>query len=541
MHAHAVVSFSACLALVGISTAQIAGSFQTSGEGCPDDSLLYEAFDGGAFDLAGMQLEWFPNGQLGYVAIASPGAMLPTAGGSDLMSGDEEVLFPPTLNFAFPYPTGNGSTQNIDVSSNGYVYLESGTILDTRPVIDLLEFRNETPSFAVFGGDWDPSSGGNVWFNQNASTAWITWENVMPFSGGVVRTFQAQLHSDGRVSFVYDSQPAPAMPTLVGWSGGGGRDDDGSADFSAGPIDMGPASGPLTISVPPARLPITGHTFDIDVDNVPADATVAALLLGAFPLQVDLDALGMTGCDLLTAADIGAIPITLTAPIGTVALPLPTTPGTAGLVIETQAAAIAPSVNTFGVSTSNAATMTVGDIAPVIVRAQGVDNFNADTTQGFWRVVNAGSTPITNLRLSWIGSSVPNTNYFDTAQINMANRFDGGNSTTPLCLGTYRNDSDTTVGLAYGGTLVSPCNPANNTGWVGSVLGLSAGQYRILDFSFAHFDPGEVFEFDADTDPGPGSGAAMAGLVVTVTLAGGATRTGELAMVDPVTAEVVLP
>ena len=57
------------------------------------------------------------------------------------------------------------------------------------------------------------------------------------------------------------------------------------------------------------------------------------------------------------------------------------------------------------------------------------------------------------------------------------------------------------------------------------------GDYRTLNFAFTDFNPGEVFEFDADVDGGPANGGAMAGLRVTIKLADGSTRQGELARI----------
>ena len=62
-----------------------------------------------------------------------------------------------------------------------------------------------------------------------------------------------------------------------------------------------------------------------------------------------------------------------------------------------------------------------------------------------------------------------------------------------------------------------------------------------MSFTFTSFNTGDVFELDIDTDGGAGvNGGSMAGMVVTVTLLGGTTRTGELQFIDTNTSRLDL-
>lgn len=542
---HFALAVVLCGTLTDRAPGQIAGSFDLAGEGCPNASLLYEQFAPRTFDLGGTAMGWFPNGTLGYLITSLPSGFLPFGNGLDLGMAANSISAPLNLGFTFPYPTGQRGTAQIEVSSNGYIYLEPGTIASSRccngnrEVLD--SFLRDTPSFALFGMNLDPGSGGRVWFDTAPGVAYVTWDAVPEALSSSLNTCQIQLFSDGRVQMEWRTVSNLGYTTLVGWSGGNGVDDDGPVDLSALlPFDMGPSSGPLTISAPRGVLPTTGQSFAIDVTNVPADAVAGAMLIGTAARNLDLSPLGMPDCFLLSNANIAAEALAITAPATTFSLTFPTTPGTAGLRVELQAATLAPSVNAFGLSTSNRGTLTVGDISPVIVRADGPDSFNDDRSSGFWQVINATSLSITSLTLDWSSAPAPNNRYvFDTNEGNMADRFDGGLSTTPLCIGTYRNGSDTTTGLAYTGSSTSPCDGRSLTGWTGAIL-TAPGTYRRLNFQFNGFGPAEVFEVDIDTDGGPSNGGAMAGLGVSVTLSDGTTRSGRLATVSTERSQVNL-
>jgi hypothetical protein len=526
--------------------AQIGGSFVSTGQGCPDASLLYEQFAPGSFDLSGApSVDWIPNGQLGYVVTRGLGRFLPTAGGTNLGLVDESISAPVALGFSFPYPTGQGSTTQIEVSSNGYVYLEPGTITTPRCCdgagASFRSFRNATPSFAVLGMDLNPGNGGVVWFNSAPGVAYVTWDQVPEDQTLGINTFQIQFTAGGNVTMVWTNAATLTHTALVGWSGGGGVEDQGPFDFSsATAFNMGPSSGPLTIEAPLTRIPLVGQSFRLDLRNVPPNALAGGLLSGLQQQDIPLDPLGMPDCRLLVSNDFLAFPLTLTPPTGVLTIPIPATPALAGVVLETQATVIAPAINALGVSTSNRGTLTIGNIEPVVVRARGADSQNDDDTQGFFQIANATPFRIVSLRLDFVRSTVPNALYFDTNEIGMADRFDGGNSRTALCRGTYRNASDVTVGLDYASSIASPCGGTSRTGWVGSNFVGTAGSVRTLDFLFTGFDPGEVFEFDADTDGGPGNAGALAGLVATVRLSNGSVRTGQLLRITHELAQVNL-
>lgn len=126
----------------------------------------------------------------------------------------------------------------------------------------------------------------------------------------------------------------------------------------------------------------------------------------------------------------------------------------------------------------------------------------------------------------------------------MGSVFEGGNSANPSCLGTYRNNSHVTTGLVFDPTCTipaTPCDPAANTGWIGTNAGANVDDWRTLQFRFTDFQAGEFFEFDCDTDGGQGiTGSDMEGMRVTVVLSDNTVLTGTLATIGFQKSQVIL-
>jgi hypothetical protein len=163
------------------------------------------------------------------------------------------------------------------------------------------------------------------------------------------------------------------------------------------------------------------------------------------------------------------------------------------------------------------------------VSAEGIDSFNSDVTGGFWKVRHNDPSRAPIARVIFDGTS--NGMVFDTDQTGMADLFEGGNSLVPGCKGTYRNGSDVTTGLVYDAlntVTATPCDPAANTGWIGTNE-LSTDSFQTLEFRFGSFSAGSTFEFDVDTDGILGnSGEWMAFMTITVELTDGTILTGTL-------------
>ncbi len=181
----------------------------------------------------------------------------------------------------------------------------------------------------------------------------------------------------------------------------------------------------------------------------------------------------------------------------------------------------------------------------------GLDTFNADSGSGLFSVATLpefGGSSILSMTMELAGNLV-----FDTDERNMAGEFWNGNATACSAGNTYRNRSDSSVGLDYAhawNNLSSLCaGTRQNAGceaWrpIGST-GLHAFGALTWRFIPGQFRAGKTFEFDCDVDafndpnhPRVG-GADLEGTQVTfeIDVGGGQIEyvTGYLLRVGPVT------
>ncbi len=529
--------------------AQSIGTVAFDGTGCPRRSnAIYELFTGGTFDLSQRALRWSPNGEGAFAVEDSTGAttFLPFGdahpGSTSLNEGLQHhtVSAPLPLGFTYPVPGHATGYDHVTLAPKGYIVFglaQTSFCCSGSSGLPLILAGN--PAFAVFGQYlmvdpvWSPT--GTIWHATDTvggrQVAYFTWDGVNdsfedpPFS----TTCQLQLWDDGACEMIWGSVHISHRPVLVGWSAGGGQPDYGPIDFTTDlPFDDSYPADPLTMSTAFAHRPTIGLPFTIDIANVPATTSLAALLVSASSADIDLELIGMPDCSLLVGSTFASIPIPIASPTTAITLDF-FGPNSGAIAFEAQAAVLAPTINAFGVATSNRASIFVGERDPVIVTATGPNSSNNVTTSGFWKIVNGSDLDIVGVRMDWSTSNSPLTQdyRFDTREPNMADRFDGGNSTLPGCGGTYRLNSDVTTGLDYAASIVSPCDPNARTGWVGTNQ-VGTGMYQTLDFAFTSFEPGDVFEFDCDTDGNPSTGDDMVGLEVTITFANGSVRSGHL-------------
>ena len=157
----------------------------------------------------------------------------------------------------------------------------------------------------------------------------------------------------------------------------------------------------------------------------------------------------------------------------------------------------------------------------VQVSAAGGNSFNADTQNGFFSITNPTSQPITRVRLEMVGGMD-----FDFAQVGMADRFDGGNSSATGCRGTFRGGSDVAAGVDYARNPASPCDPTARQAHVETG---DRSTTLTLPFAGGLFHSGVRLHWDVDTDGGPGvHGGHMVGMRVTIDFANGDRRSGVL-------------
>lgn len=492
----------------------------------------------------------------------------------------------------------------VDVSSNGYLYANSGAFTSNLCCsANLTTIAGApTPIIGLLGEDLNPSSAGAVFLEtDNTATARITWLGVPEFGTTNNNDIQAILNADGSFMLSYSVAFQPGGNTFVGWSpgadlGGVPANDPGAADLSTStasgaaandmvyelfdnttnPLDLAGSTvlfapngngsydavsiplifvTPLTPVTPPfigfTGIPAIGQNATLTVDNLPGDTIAAAALIGTTQTALPLDLLGATGCSLLVDGVFAAPAMNLAVPSATLPLTISNNPGTVGLVFQFQGAAIAPSANAFGLSMSDRGTLTIGAAPRVRVVADGANAFTGNANAGgFFRVENLGTSGLDIISVEWDCSGVPE--YFDTdgnststtTATGAIGQFDHGDGVTPApcTIGNAFNGSDAVTGLTYGAPQpASACDPAGFFGWVPSnQQGTGAGNWNTVTFDFTDFQPGETFGFDCDTDGGSLSGFDHDGIVVTITFSDLSTASGTLAPLSGLVSEALI-
>jgi hypothetical protein len=327
----------------------VLGSFVKTGNGCPHDLTCYEAFGSGAVDLANTSIRFVPSAG-GYLALPGPGI---DAGYLTQVGVGDDVIVPTPLQFSFPF--AGSSFNSMDVCSNGYVNLATGTA--AQFVVQVTMFLGQNPRLCPLWVDLNPAAGGQVYIDSTPSQAMVTWVNVPEYGQAAnTNTLQVKLLPNGEIVFSYGAVAISAHPSLAGITQGNGIADPGSMDLSASvPFQVGaPGSVPLTLDAAANSRPAIGTIFMLTAGNVPAGSSLAGLLLGFGTANQDLAPLGMPTCR-------GYLnPGTAVCLIGTVVggsasfnVALPYNTGLVGTLVDSQAAAFRPGINPLGVVVSN--------------------------------------------------------------------------------------------------------------------------------------------------------------------------------------------
>ncbi len=512
----------------GHSVAQVEGSFTTSGCGCPEvtsDSgpVLFGTMPGGAWHLDGASLTFVSNGS-SWGLQAGGSYLEPTGAATALPAGDDEVLGPLALPFAFPYPGGAGTTSSIDVNSNGRVYLESGTNTYEQgwnAGMILPNFLSATPSVCALGVDLNPGAGGIISFETRMlgadRVALITWELVPEYPDQGANTFQCQLWSTGNVvlSYVETNGTNGAQEALVGVSAGGGSPNPGSSSLDV----------PLFLTF--SGSPVIGGSFTIGVGGIPQTATTGVMSLGLSATGTPLPIAGAPlGCELLIHQIFIDEPLVLIPPSGEVDLDWPFNPGAVGLTVECQAFVMDPAQGTpLPLLVSNRGSLTLGAPADLAFVIEGANSYYGSPQHGgFFRLESspgASHPDIVSVEVSLVGMQ----HYFDVegnAAVDGQGFFTDGNGVSGMsgtCTNAF-NGTDVQTGLIYDAGLQPPsCDGTGASGWIGSApVGGSSTRFQRLTFEFADFGAGELFGFDCDTDGGDFNAGAHP-VSVTVTFA----------------------
>lgn len=325
-------------------------------------ATLYEHFPGALFDLSQSAVRLDFNGH-GYVATHVPGTPVFTApAGTALTLGDDSLAPPTSLPFTIPYP--GGATSQIQIGSNGFVYLQPGS--DASPYYgNVPGLLNGTPRWAPLWADHDPgpSGGGtvSVAVDAVAQTVTVTWLNVQEYAQPLnLSSFQLVANAAGDVEYRYLAC-SMGLAALTGWSPGSGASDRGSVDLSSGqPFVCFPDQGPLQHDA--SAWPFLGTTISLATTSVPPNSILGATILGTtrFDPGIDLTSIGMEGCSLYASLDVVATAVP-SLPSFAYTLTIPNLTSLIGAQFHTQGIALAVGFNPFGFVSSNGVTLVLGN------------------------------------------------------------------------------------------------------------------------------------------------------------------------------------
>jgi hypothetical protein len=313
--------------------------------------------------------------------INIPGAVAPTPGpftaasstGPGTATEWDDCLsiamaLPASWGAGFPYP--GGSTTQIQVSSNGHVFLQPS--VETFGFYgDIARFLNDSPRLCMMWGDLDGSAAGasiNVETAPADAYVQVSWHNVPEWAAvptGNPFRMQLRMYPSGQVEYIYNnavSWVAGGAEAICGFSYGGGSANPGNRDLSATmPFQSGDGSAPAHLTM--TARPVIGTTPFIRTENIPAGVTFNLLILSftsqvpAFPLGI----FGMPDCfqhiGLPTASTIGAL---FPGAAHNAALAIPNDPSYNGLQVFGQAAQIGTVLNVAGILASNGICIRVG-------------------------------------------------------------------------------------------------------------------------------------------------------------------------------------
>lgn len=156
--------------------------------------------------------------------------------GTNLALGDDQVSPAQPLGFNFPF--AGGTVTDVEVSSNGFVYLGTGNTSSGCCNGNISTLLTGAARIAPCWQDLNPAAGGAVYFNALPNRAVITWDQV-PEYGSSTNFCTVQLQMDSSGSFQISIQDLTTPTThdlLVGVSEGVAAVDPGESDYSAGVV-----------------------------------------------------------------------------------------------------------------------------------------------------------------------------------------------------------------------------------------------------------------------------------------------------------------
>lgn len=331
------------------------------GAGCYDraSASFYQQFTPGTFNLSNSSMLMVPSGN-GYAVLPGGNSWWAPVG-TPLPLTDNAVSAPQSLGFSFPYR--GGSTSQVHISSNGFVWLQPSTNHGCCAVapVDLVAMG---PRICPLWTDLNPALGGSVVFDVDPTNgaAYATFTNVPEQRGTGVNTFQVAFFSTGLMEVRWQNCAVTALDTLVGWSPGNGARNPGSTNLRTSmPFLTMPDSYPLALGANPR--PVLGNNVVMTTTNIPAGSPLGIVVFSLSRLNppIDLASLGMPGCQ----QHVGTDTATAFLPVGTsgtLSFLVPNNPVLTGLHVYCQSATFSPAVNLLGVLASNGVDLGVGTL-----------------------------------------------------------------------------------------------------------------------------------------------------------------------------------
>jgi len=335
----------------------------TFGVGCYHRTQsFYDGFGpSGLFDLSNSTIRMTLIASSGPTAGYSvdPGAGTPTFFtpiSPDLGLGAWECT--PTINLPFNIPYPGGTTNQIVICTNGFLFLQP----DTGGV---LHWLSGTAALAPLNSAMNPgtgSGGGTVHVDIDTANqvVYASWMNIQDmWTPSLVSTFQVAMFASGTIEYRYLNCAVFAGGAMTGWSAGGGARDPGERDLSAAaPFQTVPDCAPL---VHTASRPVIGTTVTLNTTDMPSSSSFGATSLGWTQHNpgIELTALGMPGCFQYAGADVFTMFVP-TAGVGSYSFAIPNMTPFVGMHLFTQGAAFAPGFNPLGVLSSNGVFLVIG-------------------------------------------------------------------------------------------------------------------------------------------------------------------------------------
>jgi len=293
-------------------------------------------------------------GNTGYTVQAGANAWY-TPVAANLALADDALSAALTLPFSFPFP--GGSTTQVRMCSNGFVWLNgTSTAAEYQPTAALLV--GAASRLAPIWMDLNPTAGGTCHFDVAPGNAavYLTWNAVPHYGSTAGNSVQVALFPTGAVEYRYRALGSQTAACVVGW-GRNGSAVPPERDLSAANLPFQVSSDLAGLTFTGVNRPLLGATQQCTLTNVPnPTASVGLVLLGmsGIPAGQDLVAIGAPGCFL--SIDVAGSWAGVAASDGSCAFPftLPNTPTAIGAWLRFQAAAFDANANALGLVTSQA-------------------------------------------------------------------------------------------------------------------------------------------------------------------------------------------